>query len=598
MIDANSQFLAILTNVGMAKQANADALGIPWKITEMGVGDANGTDPIPSATQTQLISEWRRRPLNQLKTDPANPTVLIAEQIIPADEGGKWIREIGLYDIDGDLVAVANCAPSFKPILSQGSGRTQIVRMNFIVTSTGNITLKIDPSVVLASRDYVDQKTLGVREYVDLKVLEELGKQDFKHSVRVATTAPVVLSGLQTIDGVALVAGDRVLVKNQAVAKDNGLYVAAAGVWARSADADSSLEVTPGLFVHVERGTTNGDSIWQLVTDAPIALGVTDLLFEMAAGRTGINAGTYRSVTVDKYGRVVGGTNPTTLAGYAITDAFTKAETLDLINGTSQVPLVEVNTSRPLVANELGLVLIDASAGTLTVDLPDANSALGVRSVVVRRVDNTSNRLTIKAAGSNKIKFHTHLNAAGYSFLYLMGAGDYWHLRSDGKGNWIPIARLDGTALGRPVLETTTVLNPGGHVPLGNALFVRADWPWLWDHAQQSGMLTTEAARAGMEGGWTSGDGATTFRSPDPRGKFVRHLDEAAGIDPGRPAGSYRLDDFKSHNHYVGSGGYGTQAMGGGSITYATWAGGGTGAAGGAETVPKNIAYPGRIKVI
>ncbi|WP_460146634.1 phage tail-collar fiber domain-containing protein [Pseudomonas sp. S2_A02] len=162
MIDANSQFFAILTNVGMAKQANADALGIPWKITEMGVGDANNTDPIPNASQTTLINEWRRRPLNQLKIDPINPAVLIAEQIIPADEGGKWIREIGLYDADGDLVAVANCAPSFKPILSQGSGRTQIVRMNFIVTSTGNITLKIDPSIVLASRAYVDAAILEV----------------------------------------------------------------------------------------------------------------------------------------------------------------------------------------------------------------------------------------------------------------------------------------------------------------------------------------------------------------------------------------------------------------------------------------------------
>ncbi|VVM99435.1 phage tail protein [Pseudomonas fluorescens] len=162
MIDANSQFFAILTNVGMAKQANADALGIPWLITQMGVGDANGTEPIPSASQAKLINEWRRKPLNQLKIDPVNPAVIIAEQIIPADEGGKWIREIGLYDADGDLVAVANCAPSFKPLLSQGSGRTQIVRMNFIVTSTGNIQLKIDPAIVLASRAYVDAAILEV----------------------------------------------------------------------------------------------------------------------------------------------------------------------------------------------------------------------------------------------------------------------------------------------------------------------------------------------------------------------------------------------------------------------------------------------------
>ena len=168
MIDANSQFFAILTNVGMAKQANADALGIPWLITQMGVGDANPNgladppNPVPAAGQTKLLNEWRRKPLNQLKIDPVNPAVIIAEQIIPADEGGKWIREIGLYDADGDLVAVANCAPSFKPLLSQGSGRTQIVRMNFIVTSTGNIQLKIDPAIVLASRAYVDAAILEV----------------------------------------------------------------------------------------------------------------------------------------------------------------------------------------------------------------------------------------------------------------------------------------------------------------------------------------------------------------------------------------------------------------------------------------------------
>jgi len=269
MIDANSQFFAILTNVGMAKQANADALGIPWLITQMGVGDANGTEPIPSASQTKLINEWRRKPLNQLKIDPVNPAVIIAEQIIPADEGGKWIREIGLYDADGDLVAVANCAPSFKPLLSQGSGRTQIVRMNFIVTSTGNIQLKIDPAVVLATR-----------EYVDAKILEELYKLDSKQSVRVATTANIALTGLQSIDGVALAAGDRVLVKNQNAAKDNGIWVAAAAGWSRAVDADSSTEVTSALLVSVEQGAMLADTRWQLITDGVIVLGTTALTFQ------------------------------------------------------------------------------------------------------------------------------------------------------------------------------------------------------------------------------------------------------------------------------------------------------------------------------
>jgi hypothetical protein len=275
MIDANSQFFAILTNVGMAKQANADALGIAWKLTEMGVGDANPggladpPNPIPSATQNKLLNEWRRKPLNQLRVDPVNPAVIIAEQIIPADEGGKWIREIGLYDADGDLVAVANCAPSFKPLLSQGSGRTQVVRMNFVVSSTAQITLKIDPSVVLATRDYVDSR-----------ILDELSKLDIKQSVRVATTANISLVGLQTIDGVALAAGDRVLVKNQTAAKDNGPYVAAVGAWTRAKDADNNMKMTPNLTVAIEVGATQADTIWQLVTDGLIVVGTTALTFK------------------------------------------------------------------------------------------------------------------------------------------------------------------------------------------------------------------------------------------------------------------------------------------------------------------------------
>lgn len=159
MINQNSKFMAILTRVGEAKLANANALGVAWKLTHLGVGDANDTDPIPDRLQTRLINERRRAPVNQLRTDPANTSVLIAEQIIPADVGGFWIREIGLYDADGDLVAVSNCAPSYKPLLGQGSGRTQIVRMNFVVSSADNITLKIDPAVVLATRQYVDERT-------------------------------------------------------------------------------------------------------------------------------------------------------------------------------------------------------------------------------------------------------------------------------------------------------------------------------------------------------------------------------------------------------------------------------------------------------
>lgn len=279
MIDQTSQFFAMLTAVGEAKHANAIALGVDWMFTSMGVGDANGTDPIPDRLQTQLINEWRRAPVNQIRVDAANPNVVITEQIIPADIGGKWIREIGLYDIDGDLVAVANCAPSYKPLLAQGSGKTQVVRMNFVVTSAASIVLKIDPAVVLATREYVDQK-----------VREEIAKLDHKESVLYATTGAIVLSGLGLQAGgdwsAALVAGTRVLVKDQASAKDNGLYSAAAGAWVRTADADSNADVTSGLVVAVEQGTILADTRWQLVTDGNVVLGTTALTFQMANNPT------------------------------------------------------------------------------------------------------------------------------------------------------------------------------------------------------------------------------------------------------------------------------------------------------------------------
>ncbi|WP_024674073.1 phage tail protein [Pseudomonas syringae] len=269
MIDQTSQFFAILTHVGAAKQANADALGVAWKIAQMGVGDANGTDPVPDASQLKLINERRRAPLNQLKVDPANNAIIIAEQVIPAEVGGFWIREIALYDSDGDMVAVANCAPSYKPALTQGSGRTQIVRINLLVSNTSNVELKIDHSVVLATR-----------AYVDAKILDEIFKLDNKQSAVVATTGNIALSGLQTVDGEALVTGDRVLVRAQMTARDNGIYIAASGPWARAQDADGVGEVTSAMQVSVERGATLADTRWQLITDGAIFLGTTELTFQ------------------------------------------------------------------------------------------------------------------------------------------------------------------------------------------------------------------------------------------------------------------------------------------------------------------------------
>ena len=162
-----TKYFALLTNQGAAKLANAAALGTKVNIASMGVGDGGGTLPTPDAAQTKLIGEKRRAQLNSLTVDAANSSQIIAEQIIPESEGGFWIREIGLYDSDGVLIAVANCPETYKPQLAEGSGRTQTVRMILIVNSTTAVTLKIDPSVVLATRKYVDDAVIEVKAYAD-----------------------------------------------------------------------------------------------------------------------------------------------------------------------------------------------------------------------------------------------------------------------------------------------------------------------------------------------------------------------------------------------------------------------------------------------
>lgn len=162
-----TKYFALLTNIGVAKLAKATALGAQVEITQMAVGDGNGALPTPNPAQTALTHEQRRAQLNMLTIDPVNTNQIIAEQVIPEDVGGWWIREVGLFDKDGDMIAVANCAETYKPQLQEGSGRVQVIRVILIVSSTEAVTLKIDPAVVLATRQYVDNKIIEVKSYAD-----------------------------------------------------------------------------------------------------------------------------------------------------------------------------------------------------------------------------------------------------------------------------------------------------------------------------------------------------------------------------------------------------------------------------------------------
>jgi phage-related tail fiber protein len=261
-----------------------------------------------------------------------------------------------------------------------------------------------------ASKAYVDATRQGL---------------DVKESVRVATTANITLSGTQTIDGVAAIAADRVLVKNQSTASENGIYAVAAGSWARSDDANTSAEVTAGLFTFVEEGTINGNAGFVLTTDNPITLGTTGLTFAQFSGAGAIEAGagltktgstidvvtasverivvnadsidlatagtagTYKSVTTDAYGRVTSGTNPTTLSGYGITDAQGLDATLTALAGVT----VAANEVIYATGADAFAVTSLTSFGRSLIDDADAatsRTTLGLGTIATQDANNVS----------------------------------------------------------------------------------------------------------------------------------------------------------------------------------------------------------------
>lgn len=268
------EYYAILTNAGLAYEAQQKAQNKPITLTAMAIGDGNGAAYNPDPAAVALRREVHRQPLNALLQDANNPTWLVCEAVLADNVGGWTIREVGIYTDTGILYSIAKYADSVKPLLSTGSGKQFYVRAIFQTSNAASVTLLVDNSVVMAPRSFV----------ID-HVRDELAKRDHKQSVRVATVGPITLSGEQSIDGVAVVAGDRVLVKDHEAAAANGIYVVAIGVWTRATDADSGAKLNPGATVPVESGTVNADTQWTLKTDGQVAVGATELDFVWSGGQ-------------------------------------------------------------------------------------------------------------------------------------------------------------------------------------------------------------------------------------------------------------------------------------------------------------------------
>lgn len=267
--------------------------------------------------------------------------------------------------------------------------------------------------------------------------------------------------------------------------------------------------------------------------------------------------------------------------------------------------VTEVSASTTLTAGQRGLVLANASAGNRTITLPSANQ---VMDFVIRRADNTTNKLLVQAHAGEKIMHNTWINADGYDFLRLFGAGDYWTLRSDGNGAWYPLNRLDSMPIGSLHPNVANLAPAGGYGKPKGEVFLRADYPWLWDLAGLSGNLVSEAAWAADHwGGFSTGDTATTFRVLELRGEFIRVWDDSRGVAADQDIGEWGEDSFKAHTHDLFINAAGTSAVGTVAIDRREVGSGGAtmdnslnyaASTGDSETRPRNVQLPWFFKMI
>lgn len=305
-----------------------------------------------------------------------------------------------LYDAQTVLVAVSDNTPIVATVATEGTiGRTAAVNSGNIGplswtqvrTALGALQNFTAPSATISMGSQIvsnvatpsaatDAATKG---YVDAAV----NGLDWKASVRAATTANITLSGAQTIDGVSVVATDRVLVKNQTTASENGIYVAAAGAWSRATDADANAEVTAGLAVFVTEGTTLADTGWVLTTNDAITVGSTSLTFTQFTGGTTVTGTTNRitvtSGQVDIAAAYVGQTSITTL-GTVTTGTWNGTDVAVADGGTGASTAAGAKTNLGFMTR----FTVTLGNGSLTSLV--ANHALATSDVIVSVRDATS----------------------------------------------------------------------------------------------------------------------------------------------------------------------------------------------------------------
>ena len=377
---------------------------------------------------------------------PVTTTGTLSATLASQTANFVWAAPDGIAGSPTFRLLAANDIPSLTASkISNFDTQVRTSTLNQMAAPTASLSLNSQTITNLA--DPVNAQDGATKNYVD-SVAQGL---DAKQSVKAATTANITLSGTQTVDGVALVANDRVLVKNQTTTSTNGIYLVAAGAWTRATDADTWAELI-SAFTFVEQGTVNGDTGWVSTVDAGGTLNTTAVTFAQFSGAgsylagsgltisgntfnvgtantgrivvnaddidlatTGITGGTYRSVTVDAYGRATAGTNPTSFSGYGISDTSAnlaasitdETGTGSLVFGTSPI------LTTPALSGETFSTTNNVTAGTnaqgqgaLTSDYNVITTAATSPSGVTLPTATQGRRIIVVNKGANPINVY------------------------------------------------------------------------------------------------------------------------------------------------------------------------------------------------
>lgn len=543
------KYFALLTKLGENLLAQATALGTKLELTHMAVGDGGGSLPTPDTNQTKLIAEKRRAAINTLFIDDKNKNQIIAEQIIPESEGGWFIREIGLFDKAGNLIAVANCPETYKPQLTEGSGRTQSIRMVLIVSHTESVTLKIDPSVVLATREYVNTEITVIDKKID--ALSAQTKLDLNKKFDKANISGVLGNDNDKVPSLNLLATE--LGKKQ----PKGDY------------ADGNRFTINGTDVSIK--TPNNNSSFDLGNTGWISVK---------------NLNTNKiTFSVDSAGRVGKCLIPVECGGTGAKNAS------DARNNLSLYSKEEVNASLAgkISKGENGLFADIGSTPSLTVT--KAQYDIGFRgsvqmsksespysslidgTVIITRINDYSAKrgfeLAYKVRGKDLcVGFSTSGNGTTENWEYAKVYTGFNVTEDHNGGLKTPgTVGLSDYPVGAPI-PWAQATAPSGFLVCNGQSFNKTTYPLL-AKAYPTGIL------------------------PDLRGEFLRGLDTGRGVDSGRAVLSAQGDAFRAHNHSVigEDSGSGTAYFGRGNGSRRTISKDAMNLEGGTETRPRNIAF-------